>query len=219
MYFHSRQQAGRMLASRLIKKYRYENCIVVALDDGGAVIGSEIAAQLHCGLNITVAEEISLPREPWAVGGITPDGQFVTNSQYTDSELSEMQEENRGYIEEQKINKFREINRLFSHHGEVVDRRLLSGRNVILTSDGLPNAFKLDAANAFIKIASYVKLVVATPIASVSVVDWMHIHADDIYCLSVLTDYIDTDHYYDIKDIPPHDKIIEMINSNVLKWH
>src|SRR5947209_1089742 len=52
MYFASRLQAGRMLAERLVPKYRYENCAVMALNDGGVVLGAEIAKQLHCILTL-----------------------------------------------------------------------------------------------------------------------------------------------------------------------
>ncbi|MEI9913758.1 MAG: hypothetical protein WDN66_02020 [Candidatus Saccharibacteria bacterium] len=110
MYFHSRSQAGRMLASRLVEKYRYENCSVLILDDGGAVIGAEIAKQLHCGLNMMLTQEIDLPREPMAIGGLTQDGEFVFNSQYSQPDLEELAQENRGYIEQQRIAKFHELN-------------------------------------------------------------------------------------------------------------
>lgn len=206
-----------MLAARLVEKYRYENCSVVALDDGGVVVGSEISAQLHCALNMTVSEEISLPREPWAVGNITADGQFVPNSQYTESDIAYMESENRGYLEEQKIEKFHSVNRLLGA-GATVDRKTLSGRNIILASDGLDSTYKLDGALAFLKIISYQKIIVATPIASVQVVDWMHVHADEIFCLSVLEDYMNTDHYYDIKDVPEHDNIQKALHASILNW-
>src|ERR1700677_4793485 len=111
MYFHSRHQAGQMLASKIVPKYRYENCVVVSLDDGGTVIGAEIARQLHCGIFVAVSEQIDLPMEPMPVGGLTLDGQFVSNTQCSKADYDELFEENRGYIEQQRISKFHEINR------------------------------------------------------------------------------------------------------------
>ena len=67
MYLASRVQAGRMLAAQLAKKYRYENCAVVALDDGGVMVGAQIATQLHCVLTLLMSAEIKLPQEPMAV--------------------------------------------------------------------------------------------------------------------------------------------------------
>jgi predicted phosphoribosyltransferase len=217
MYFQSRKQAGQILAEQLFTKYRYKNCTVLALDDGGAVIGSEIAKKIHCNLSITVSEEIDLPREPWSVGGITPDGQFISNSQYTEADLAELEQENRSYIEEEKLAKFHIINSMVGSGG-TVSRQTLAGHNVIITSDGLPNTYKLDVALAFIKVVRYEKIIIAIPLASVEVVDWMHIHADDIYCLSVVENYSDTDHYYEVKDIPSRDKINQILNANILNW-
>lgn len=217
MYFHNRQQAGRMLASRLVEKFRFENCTVVALDDGGVVIGAEIAKKLHCGLAVMVSESIDLPREQWAVGGITADGEFVTNSQYSKADLDELQEENRGYIEEQRINKFHDINKLL-RSGDLVDRRILNGHHVIIASEGLSNMFKLDLALAFMKTLRYESLIVATPLASLNVVDWLHVHADEIYCLSVVEEYTDTNHYYDVQDIPDNNMVTQILGANILNW-
>jgi predicted phosphoribosyltransferase len=50
-----------MLAEKLLERYRYENCAVVALSDGGVVVGEEIAAQLHCALMMIVSESIDIP--------------------------------------------------------------------------------------------------------------------------------------------------------------
>lgn len=71
MYFASRMQAGRMLASQLAPKYRYENCAVIALNDGGVMVGAQIASQLHCILMMLLSSEINLPMEPDAIAGIT----------------------------------------------------------------------------------------------------------------------------------------------------
>jgi predicted phosphoribosyltransferase len=206
-----------MLASRLADKYRYENCAVVALDDGGAIIGAEISGRLHCALSITISQEIDLPREPWAVGGIAPDGQFVYNPQYSKADLDEIADENRGFIEEQKINKFHDINDIIGEAG-IVDRDALDGQNIILTSEGLADSFKLDLIMTFLKTVKYEKIIVATPIASVKVVDWMHVHADDIYCLSVVEEFTDTNHYYDLQDVPDHETILKIVNQNILNW-
>jgi predicted phosphoribosyltransferase len=52
MYFASRLQAGRMLAARIVPKYSGIETVIVALDDGGVVVGHQIAKQLNCELLI-----------------------------------------------------------------------------------------------------------------------------------------------------------------------
>jgi predicted phosphoribosyltransferase len=63
MYFDSRQQAGEMLAQQIAPTYRYENCAVVALNDGGVLVGERIASALHCVLTLIISEEIPIPGE------------------------------------------------------------------------------------------------------------------------------------------------------------
>ncbi len=62
------------------------------------------------------------------------------------------------------------------------------------------------------------RLVVATPIASVMAIDRMHLLGDDIYCLSVLPNYIATDHYYDENDIPAGDDLRILMRDISLSW-
>jgi predicted phosphoribosyltransferase len=69
-----------------------------------------------------------------------------------------------------------------------------------------------------LKPIDYDRLIVATPFASVQAVDRMHIMADEIYCMNVLANYIETDHYYDTNDMPDHELVIKTIEDIVLNW-
>ncbi|HVC36692.1 MAG TPA: phosphoribosyltransferase family protein [Candidatus Dormibacteraeota bacterium] len=217
MYFSSRLQAGRMLASQLLLKYRYENCAVVALNDGGVMVGAQIAMQLHCVLTMLVSQEIMLPREPNAIGGITAQGDFSYNSAYAPSEIDEIVGEYRNYIEQEKFTRLHEMNQLLGGGG-LISRDLLKGHNIILVADGLKDGFLLDMASEFLKPIAFEKLIIAVPLASVSAVDRMHLLADEIYCQSVVENYIDTNHYYDKQDVPTHQTIVRTLKNIILHW-
>lgn len=217
MYFASRLQAGRMLAGQLVPKYRYENCAVVALNDGGVMVGAQIAQQLHCVLMMILSEAINLPREPEAIGGITADGNFTYNQALSTGQIEEMATEYRGLIEQEKLTQLHKMNTLLGSGG-MVRNDLLKGHIVILVADGLKTSFLLDMAIEFLKPIAIEKLIIAVPFASVPVVDRMHIAADEIICLNVLADYMDTNHYYDKQDIPDHDTVIKTISDIVLHW-
>src|SRR5664279_4016131 len=218
MYLASRVQAGRMLAAQLVKKYRYENCAVVALNDGGVMVGAQIAWQLHCVLTMLLTEAINLPREDAAVGGISQDGSFSYNQHYSKGELEEFVSEYYNYIEQEKMTKVQDMHRMQGRE-VLIRRNLVQNKNIILVTDGLLDGFSLDVAMQYLKPIRINKLIVATPLASVSAVDRMHILADDIYCSSVLEDYISTDHYYDKNDVPSHDKIVRTVSEVVSNWH
>ena len=206
-----------MLAAQMLPKYRYENCAIVVLSDGGAVVGAQIAMQLHCVMTMLQSAEITLPREPDAVAGITAEGVLSYNHSLSDGEIDEMVSEYRNFIEQRKLEQMHELNHLLTGKGPM-DKRLLKGHSIILVSDGLKTGFQLDLAYEFLKPVNYEKLIVAVPFASVPAVDRMHIMADDIYCLNVLADYMDTDHYYDENDVPSHDTVLQTIEQIVMKW-
>lgn len=217
MYFASRMQAGRMLASQLVKKYRYEDCAVIALDDGGVMVGAQIATELHSVLMMLMSEEINLPRELEAIGAIAQDGSFTYNQAYSKGELEELVGEYFGFIEQEKLSRIQDLQHLLGSGG-MIRKDLIKGRNIIIVSDGFLNGFTLDIALEYLKPVAIKRIIVATPLASVKAVDRMHVLADDIYCLSVIENYIDTNHYYDTQDVPDHDKIIETIEKVILNW-
>lgn len=217
MYFRNRSAAGKQLAKKITPKYRYENCAVVALSDGGVIIGAEIAMQLHCVLTMLLTENINLPGENDPLAVIDQDGTFTYNQYFSAGQLEEFATEYHNYIEQEKRVKFHAVNQLLGEGG-ILKSELLYGRNVILVSDGLSTGLSIDAAMQFLKPIRTEKIIIATPIASVPAVDRMHIAADEIICLSVLENYVGTNHYYADNTLPSHEKIIKTIETIVFNW-
>jgi hypothetical protein len=100
----------------------------------------------------------------------------------------------------------------------LIDQDLLDNKHILLVSDGLSSGFSIDLALEYLKPVTYQSLIVATPFASTTAVDRMHVLADDIFCLSVIEDYFTTDHYYDVHDIPEHEVIVETIKRVMHDW-
>lgn len=217
MYFKSRAEAGQKLAEQIVTKYHGLPCAVVGLSDGGVMVGAQIAMQLPCVLTMLVSEAIELPREPDAIAGITQDGAFTYNHAYSPGQIEDFVSEYHGLIEQEKMQKMQDMHRL-AGKGGLIRKELLKDHNVILVSDGLPNGFSLDIALEFLKPISIKKLIVATPLASVQAVDRMHVLADEIFCLSVIEEYIQTDHYYDVQDVPSHELVVKTIEQVVSHW-
>lgn len=206
-----------MLASQIDERYQGEPCAIVALNDGGVMVGAQIAMRLHASLGMLLADEIELPREMVAIGGVTQDGSFTYNRAYSTGEIDEFVTEYRGVIEQEKMEKLHELHRQLDNGG-LLDRELLRDHHVILTSDGLSSGFSIDLAVEYLKPMSIKSIMVATPLASVPAVDRMHVVADDIFCLSVLPNYMTTDHYYDTQDVPSHDAVVKTIEQITKNW-
>jgi putative phosphoribosyl transferase len=217
MYFASRTAAGKMLAEQVAKRHTGEQCAVVGLSDGSVMVGAQIALKLHAVLCLMLVEPIELPREGLPIGGISEDGSFAYNGLYSPGEIEELVSEYRTYIDEEKGNKLSEMHKLLGAGG-LIRKDLLAGKTIILVSDGLSSGFSLDVAAEFLKTVKYSKLIIATPLASVPAVDRMHILGDEIYCMNVIQDFITTDHYYETRDVPPHDKIVKTIEKIMAHW-
>ena len=206
-----------MLADQLVKDYRYENCAIVALGDGGVMVGAQIAMRLHCVLMMLSSAEIMLPREPEAIAGITSTGTLTYNSYYSVGEVDEMTSEYHGLIEQEKLQQMHDLNRLTGASG-TIRKDLLKGHHVIVVSDGLETGFQVDLIAEFLKPIQIESMIVAVPFAGVKAVDRMHILADKLYCMNVLADYINTNHYYETQDIPDHATVIKTIEQIILSW-
>ena len=217
MYFESRTQAGALLAEKLIGKYRYENCAVVALSDGAVLVGEQIAAALHCVLTLLLIEEIEVPGESVNFGGVSQSGGFTYNGMFSAGEIDEYTNEFHGYLDEQKREAFQRINRLLGDGG-LIDDSLLTDRVVILVADGIDNGAAIDVALDFLKPIRIEKLIIATPVASIPAVDKMHMSADEIQILDVKENFMGIDHYYEDNTIPSHEDTIAKINQIVLSW-
>jgi hypothetical protein len=216
MYYKNRAEAGKLLLEELMK-YRYEDCAVVALDDGGVLVGEQIAAGLHCILNLLVSEQIDVPGEGLSFGSVSQSGQFTYNSDFSDGQKEGYTTEFHGYLEEKKREAFQHINRLIGDGG-TIDVEMLKGRNIILVSDGLKDGAVLDVALEFLKPIYYQRLIVASPISSVPAIDKVHILANEVHVLDVKENYMSTDHYYDENDIPSHEDTVKKINNIIINW-
>lgn len=217
MYFESRIQAGHLLASQLVEKYRYEDCAVVALSDGGAQVGEQIAASLHCILTMLIMENIEIPGESMPFGAMSQEGDFTYNSQLSAGEADEYTTEFHGYLEEAKRTALSKINKLLGDGG-IIDHDMLRDRVVILAADGLDSVATLDVALDFMKPIRIKRLIIAAPVADVAVVDRLHMYADELHILDVKANYVGTDHYFEINDLPSHEETIAKINQIVLNW-
>lgn len=206
-----------MLAGVLYEQYRYEDCAVVALSDGGVLVGEQIAAQLHCLLTMLVTEDIEIPGENMSFGAVSQAGNFTYNSEFSSGEIEEYTSEFHGYLDDQKREAFSRINRLVGDGG-TIDRELLRDRVIILVSDGFSNGALISVALDFLKPISYKKLVVAAPVATIPAVDILHVAVDEIHILDVKENFMGTDHYYSDNQMPSHEETVAKINQIILNW-
>lgn len=215
MYFKNRAEAGRRLAEKL-ESYDNQQCVVIALNAGGVLIGAQIAMRLHASLMILDNEAINLPGEPDPIANITTQA-MTYNSRYSSGQLDEFLGEYHGVIESQRMEKMHRLNRLLTDGGEI-NTKQLSRHVVILVTDALQDATILDVAADFLKPIKLKRLIIATPLATVNAVDRMHLVGDEIACLSVGETLMNADHYYDDNIIPDRQGVLKIIRNISLNW-
>lgn len=216
MYFKDRTDAGYRLAERL-KVYSGQKCTLVALSDGAVVVASPVAMALQCPITMLLAEQIHAPGEPDAIGSISQSGIYSQSSAYSRGQHDEFEMEYHHAFEQQKLDKLHKMHRLLGKN-ELIRKDLLRGHSVILIADGLGSSATIDAALLFLKSIKIKRLIIATPFASLNVVDRMHILADDIVCLNVLDNFMGIDHYYEQNNLPTHQDVIRIIQEMVNSW-
>jgi predicted phosphoribosyltransferase len=162
-------------------------------------------------------EDIEVPGEGVSFGGVSSSGSFTYNGCFSAGELEEYLSEYHGYLDQQKQQAFERMNRLLGDGG-IIDNDMLRDRVVILVSDGLNNGSSLDVAADFIKPIRIKKLIVATPTASITAVDKIHIIADEFYVLDVKSNFMGVDHYYSNNIVPSREETIAKINQIILNW-
>ncbi|MFZ1242775.1 MAG: hypothetical protein WAQ22_01375 [Candidatus Saccharimonas sp.] len=217
MYFENRSQAGQILAQQLFEKYRYEDCAVVALSDGGVLVGEQIAEELHCVLTLLLSEDIEVPGESTSFGAVSQEGDFTYNSEFSTGEIDGYTSEFHGYLDEKKREAFNKLNRLIGDGG-VISSELLKDRTIILVSDGFSNVSSLNVAFDYLKPIRTRRLVVAAPFATIGVIDQLHVTADELHILDVKENFLGIDHYYEDNHVPSREDTIAKINQIILNW-
>lgn len=214
-YYHDRTQAGKLLADEL-SGLKNTSCAVVALSEGAVLVGAEIAKRIHATLFILTTQSVDDERDN-AATAIGSAGVFSFNTGSSLGQLEEDVEAWRFFTNKRNMDEFQRLNKIAGKDG-TIPRALLRRHVVILVSDGLHSALSLEIAAYFMHSIDIKKLIIATPIASAQAVDKMHISVDQIFCLRTIENYISTNHYYDINDIPDEKTVVEISQNIVLNW-
>lgn len=215
-YFKDRQEAGKLLAEQLMD-YAPQNCAVLALSEGGLVVGAEVAKKVHASLFLLSMEDITLPRELVPLATMTNAGTFTYNHSLSNADLEEITNESRNLIDQMKLETFQKLNRLISKDGPI-NKQLLNRHQVIVVSDGIYNGLSLDVASDFLRPVASKGIVVATPLCNGEVVDKIRLMSDAFYCLDFVSDEFPLSHYYTDDSVPDHDTAVEIMRNISLQW-
>lgn len=178
--FENRDDAGRLLAEKLIK-YKSSDAIVFGIPSGGVPVASEVANILNLPLDLIIVRKIQIPYNPEAgFGAIGPGGEIILNERLL-NQLSLTEDEIKTQIKK-TMDVIKKRNQLFRGEKPFPS---LKDKIVIVVDDGLASGYTMLAAIKFIKRKIPQKIVVAVPTGSDRTVSFILPEVDELICLNV----------------------------------
>ncbi|MBI2599902.1 phosphoribosyltransferase [Candidatus Daviesbacteria bacterium] len=191
MVFESRQEAGKKLATKLIK-FREDNPFVLALPRGGVPIGFEVADVLHAPLDVIIVRKIGLSSNPeFGIGAIAEGGVKVLDQ--TSIEvlgIDETELEDTIKLEEEELSK-----RVKTYHGN--DKLPnLTGKTAILVDDGMATGITAKAAIEAVRKLNPKKIILASPVCAIDTAESLKSKIDEVICLATPFEFMAVGSWY-----------------------
>ena len=179
--FKDREEAGHLMARKLIDFKVDDDVLILALPRGGVPIGFVIAHELHKPLDIYLVKKIGVPgQEELAMGAISSGGEIsldrgmIERLDISDSELDELVSEKKELLKEREA--------LLRGGRQPLD---VCKKVIILVDDGLATGATMITAIRGLKKQNPKKIIVAIPVASRESLELIQKEVDEVICLLV----------------------------------
>ena len=179
MIYKDRKDAGRQLVEKLAHYRDKAEVIVLGLPRGGVAVAREIAAALHCPLDILIVRKIGFPGNPeFAVGAVSETGTVVLNEDVVSG-----YKVSKTYLDQETARQKEEISRRVALYRGGKGVPPLAGKTVILVDDGVATGATMKAAILTLKQEPIARLVAALPVASQEAEREIASMVDECVCL------------------------------------
>ena len=176
--FRDRNEAGRLLATKLAAYANRPDVVVLALPRGGVPVAYEVAVALGAPLDVFLVRKLGVPGyEELAMGAVATGGVRVLNDQVVDRLRVPSYVIDAVAAREQQELTQRE--RLYRGGRPPPSVR---GRTVILVDDGLATGATMHAAVKALRQQQPARIVVAVPTAATETCDELKAEADEVIC-------------------------------------
>lgn len=177
--FRDRTQAGRLLASQLVRFVNRPNLLILALPRGGVPVAFEIACALHAPLDVFLVRKLGVPgQEELAMGAIASGNVRILQPEVV-SGLGIPP----SVIETVTAEKMRELARRERAIRGDRPNPQIRNREIILVDDGLATGSTVYAAVASLKQQHPQSIIVAVPVAARKACEEFRSAVDEIICL------------------------------------
>jgi putative phosphoribosyl transferase len=178
MLFANRREAGRILASLLMKYADRDDVLVLALPRGGVPVGFEVAQALRTPLDVFIVRKLGVPgHDELAMGAIATGGVRVLNDDVVIS--LELESDVIDAVAAREGKELARRERLYRGARPAPD---VHGRTVILIDDGLATGSTMRAAVAALRKQTPARIVVAVPVAAPETCEEFTTEVDEVVC-------------------------------------
>ena len=177
--FRNREEAGRILATKLSQYRNDPTALILALPRGGVAVGYQLSLALHVPLDVFITRKIGAPVNPeYAIGAVAETGSCSLNQEAINSfGLSQYELNRLIHLQEKEIARRKNLYR----QGRLLPQ--LIGRTVLLVDDGIATGSTFMASALAIRSLQPRLLVGVIPVGPSSTIREVRSHVDDLVVL------------------------------------
>ncbi|MBV2169581.1 MAG: erythromycin esterase family protein [Bdellovibrio sp.] len=207
-HFENRKDAGRALGERLLA-YKDQDPLILAIPRGGVPVAFEVAKRLQAPLDLLMVKKVGHPLNPeLAVGAVTESGPPWFNLDLIRRLQLSMEE-----LEDAAKAKLQEVSKQMEKFRFGQAPPSVNDRVVILIDDGIATGATILAAVQLLRERNPLKIIVATPVASVSSLEQIRKAADDLVCLLTPENFYAVGNWYQDFDQVSDKEVIEILKN------
>ena len=196
--FRNRMDAGIRLAKKL-KKFQHEEGLILAVPRGGIVVAYAVAKELGFPMDLILVKKLGHPmNKEYAIGAVS------LNEEYIVPHAEASQE----YIDEQASSIRASLKKMYPKFLGSGDLRNVKNKTVIVVDDGIATGNTLVLALKMLKEKGPAKIIIATPVASVSAVQKLKMEVKEVISLLVPNVFFGVGDFYEEFEQVTDDEVI-----------
>ena len=184
--FSNRREAGKRLATELAAYANHPQAIVLGLPRGGVPVAYEVAKTLNLPLDVCLVRKLCLPNDrETAMGAVAEDAllpNYCGNITVIDQDTGEIYGVNSEQIQAIAAKEKAELRWRARCYRSFRPMLKIPQRSVIVVDDGIATGSTIQAAVTVLRQHKPEKIIIATPVAALPVVEQLAAKVDDFVC-------------------------------------
>ena len=207
--FQNREEAGRILAAKLMIYANRPDTLILALPRGGVPIGYEIARALNLPLDVMIVRKLGVPgHEELAMGAIASGGVRVLNRSVIES--LRIPPDSLEAVEKREALELMRREATYRGNRHPVS---LKGKTVILADDGVATGSTMRVAISALREQRVGRIILATPVAPPTVRWEMEALVEDFVALVMPEDFFGVGQWYEDFTQVSDDTVYELLRK------